>query len=427
MGRAIGIDLGTTNSVVAVKEDGQPTVIINQEGNRTTASVVGFTRSGEPLVGALARRQAVLRPGDTVCAPQRFIGRRYAEVESELRSLPSPVVSGPRESIRFAVAGGLYAPEQVSALVLRRLAEDAARYLGENVTGAVIAVPAYFDDAQRQATREAGALAGLSVLGLIDEPAAAALAYGLGRRSGETVLVFDLGGGTFDVSLLEAEGGGFEVRSTAGDRHLGGDDFDRRIVGWMADGFEREQGIDLRRDRQALARLFEAAEAAKIELSTRTFTSLRVPFVTADGAGPKHLEMELTRTKLDELTADLVEGCVWPFRKALAEARLSGRDIDEVVLAGGSTRIPAVQSLVRRITGRKRPHESQNPDEVVARGAAIQAALLSFPGNERSVTIPIRVAPLSSANDNELALPPNLGPPGSEPRPDVVDALYSRK
>ena len=392
MAKAIGIDLGTTNSVVAVMEGGQPTVIINSEGNRLTASVVGFAKNGERLVGQLAKRQAVLNPQNTIYSAKRFIGRRYPEVQSEIKNLPFTIVAGPSDAVRFDVAGKLYAPEEISAQVLRKLAEDAARYLGEKVTDAVITVPAYFNDAQRQATKDAGAIAGLNVLRIINEPTAAALAYGLDKKGNETILVFDLGGGTFDVSLLEVGDGVFEVKSTAGDTHLGGDDFDKRVVDWMAEEFQRDQGIDLRKDRQALQRLTEAAEKAKIELSSQVETSISLPFVTADASGPKHLEMKLTRAKFDQLTADLVERCVGPFKQALADAKLTERDIDEVVLVGGSTRIPAVQALVRKLTGGKEPNQSVNPDEVVAVGAAIQAAVLA--GEVKGVVL-LDVTPLS--------------------------------
>ena len=392
MAKAIGIDLGTTNSVVAVMEGGQPTVIINSEGNRVTASVVGFAKNGERLVGQLARRQAVLNPQNTIYSAKRFIGRRYPEVQSEIKNLPFTIVAGPSDAVRFDVAGKLYSPEEVSAQVLRKLAEDATRYLGEKVTDAVITVPAYFNDAQRQATKDAGAIAGLKVLRIINEPTAAALAYGLDKKGNETILVFDLGGGTFDVSLLEVGDGVFEVKSTAGDTHLGGDDFDKRVVDWMAEEFQRDQGIDLRKDRQALQRLTEAAEKAKIELSSQVETSLSLPFVTADASGPKHLEMKLTRAKFDQMTADLVERCVAPFKQALSDAKLSEKDIDEVVLVGGSTRTPAVQALVRKLTGGKQPNQSVNPDEVVAVGAAIQAAVLT--GEVKGVLL-LDVTPLA--------------------------------
>jgi molecular chaperone DnaK len=389
MARAIGIDLGTTNSVVAVMEGGQPIVIINREGNRMTSSVVGFTSHGDPLVGVVARHQAMLNPQNTVHSAKRFIGRRYPEIKSEIKNLPFSIVPGPNDAVRFDVGGELHAPEEVSAQVLRKLAEDAARYLGEKVTDAVITAPAYFDIAQRQATQHAGALAGLNVLRLIDEPAAAALAYGLDKRDRETILVFDLGGGTCNVSVLEVGDGVFEVKSTAFDAHLGGANFDERIADWIATEFERYQGVDLRQDRQALQRLTHAAEEAKIELSTQMEASISLPFVASDDAGPKHLEMKLTRPKFDELTADLVEGCLGPFQDALGAAQVTGYDIDEVVLVGGSTRTPAVQAFVRRLTGRKRPNQSVNPDEVVALGAAIAAAVL---GGEAKAA-PLDVAP----------------------------------
>ena len=392
MAKAVGIDLGTTNSVVAVMEGGQPTVIINAEGNRITASVVGFAKNGERLVGQLARRQAVMNPQNTVYSAKRFIGRRFAEVQSEIKNLPFNIVAGPADAVRFDVAGKLYSPEEVSAQILRKLTEDATRYLGEKVTDAVITVPAYFNDAQRQATKDAGVVAGLNVLRIINEPTAAALAYGLDKKGNETILVFDLGGGTFYVSLMEVGDGVFEVKSTAGDTHLGGDDFDKRIVDWMAEGFQKDHGIDLRKDRQALQRLTEAAEKAKIELSSQVESAISLPFVTADASGPKHLEMKLTRAKFDQLTADLVERCVAPFKQALSDSKLTERDIDEVVLVGGSTRIPAVQALVRKLTGGKEPNQSVNPDEVVAVGAAIQAAVLA--GEVKGVVL-LDVTPLS--------------------------------
>jgi len=392
MAKAVGIDLGTTNSVVAVMEGGNPTVIINNEGNRLTPSVVGFTKTGERLVGQLARRQAVLNPDSTIYSAKRFIGRRYEEVQDEIKNVPYKVVPGPNNAVRFDIIGKLYSPEEISAMVLRKLVDDAAKYLGEKVTDAVITVPAYFNDAQRTATRDAGKIAGLNVLRIINEPTAAALAYGLDKKTSETVLVFDLGGGTFDVSILEVGEGVFEVKSTAGDTHLGGDDFDKRVVDWLAEEFRREQGIDLRQDRQALQRLTEAAEKAKIELSSVVETTISLPFITADATGPKHLEMRLTRAKFEQLTADLVERCVGPVQQALADAKLTARDLDEVVLVGGSTRIPAVQALVRRLTGGKEPNQSVNPDEVVAVGAAIQAGVLS--GEVQDVVL-LDVTPLS--------------------------------
>jgi molecular chaperone DnaK len=392
MAKAVGIDLGTTNSVVAVMEGGNPTVIINSEGNRLTPSVVGFTKTGERLVGQLARRQAVLNPENTISSAKRFIGRRYDEVQNEIKNMPFKVVSGPEKAVRFDIQGKLYAPEEISAMVLRKLVDDAAKYLGEKVTDAVITVPAYFNDAQRTATRDAGKIAGLNVLRIINEPTAAALAYGLDKKTSETVLVFDLGGGTFDVSILEVGEGVFEVKSTAGDTHLGGDDFDKRVVDWLAEEFQRDQGIDLRRDRQALQRLTEAAEKAKIELSSVVETTISLPFITADATGPKHLETRLTRAKFEQLTADLVERCAGPVQQALADAKLTARDLDEVVLVGGSTRIPAVQALVRRMTGGKEPNQSVNPDEVVAIGAAIQAGVLT--GEVQDVVL-LDVTPLS--------------------------------
>jgi len=392
MAKSVGIDLGTTNSVVAVMEGGKPTVIINNEGSRLTPSVVGFTKSGERLVGQLAKRQAVLNPENTIYSAKRFIGRRYSEVQSEIHNVPYKVVAGPNDAVRFEIMGKQYAPEEISALVLRKLADDAAKYLGEKVNDAVITVPAYFNDAQRSATKDAGKIAGLNVLRIINEPTAAALAYGLDKKTNETIMVFDLGGGTFDVSILDVGDGVFEVRSTSGDTHLGGDDFDKKLVDWMAEQFLRDNGIDLRKDRQALQRLTEAAEKAKIELSSAVETTISLPFITADATGPKHLEMKLTRAKFDELTADLVERCVNPVKQALADAKVTERDIDEVILVGGATRIPAVQALVRRLTGGKEPNQSVNPDEVVAIGAAIQAGVLA--GEVKDVVL-LDVTPLS--------------------------------
>jgi len=392
MARAVGIDLGTTNSVIAAVEGGHPTVIPNAEGSRTTPSVVAFTEQGERLVGQLARRQAILNPKGTIYSAKRFIGRRFDEVSSELNAVTFDVVAGPDEAVRFKVRDRLYAPEEVSALVLRKLIEDASKFLGERVTEAVITVPAYFNDAQRQATKDAGRIAGLEVLRIINEPTAAALAYGLDKREHETVLVFDLGGGTFDVSLLDVGDGVVEVRSTAGDTHLGGDDFDRRIVDHLADEFQRSDGIDLRRDPQALQRLFEAAERAKVELSSVTQTTINLPFVTADANGPKHLNVTLTRATFEQLTADLVDRCLGPVERAMADAKVSANDIDEVILVGGSTRIPAVQQLVRRLTGGKDPNMTVNPDEVVALGAALQAAIIK--GEVKDVLL-LDVTPLS--------------------------------
>jgi molecular chaperone DnaK len=392
MPKAAGIDLGTTNSVIAAMVDGHPTVIPNAEGSRTTPSVVAFTPEGERLVGQLARRQAILNPKGTIYSAKRFIGRRYDEVASELNAVTYDVVAGPDGVVRFQLGGKQYAPEEISALVLRKLADDAGKYLGERVTEAVITVPAYFNDAQRHATRDAGRIAGLEVLRIINEPTAAALAYGLDKKGSETVLVFDLGGGTFDVSILDVGDGVVEVRATSGDGHLGGDDFDRRIVDHLADEFQRDAGIDLRQDPQALQRLFEAAEKAKVELSSVTQTTINLPFVTADASGPKHLNTTLMRSTFEQLIADQLERCEGPMRQAMSDAKVTADDIDEVILVGGSTRIPAVQSLVRRLTGGKDPNMTVNPDEVVAIGAAIQAGVLK--GEVEDVVL-LDVTPLS--------------------------------
>jgi len=367
-------------------------VIPNAEGSRTTPSVVAFTDTGERLVGQLARRQAILNPKGTISSAKRFIGRHYDEVASERETVSYDVVPGPDGAARFQVGGKQYAPEEISALVLRKLAADAAKFLGEKVTEAVITVPAYFNDAQRQATKDAGRIAGLEVLRIINEPTAAALAYGLDKKGNETVLVFDLGGGTFDVSILDIGDGVVEVRATSGDTHLGGDDFDRRIVDYLADDFQRDNGIDLRADPQALQRLFEAAEKAKVELSSVTQTPVSLPFITADATGPKHLNTTLTRAKFDQLTADLVERTAGPVQRAIADAKLTVADIDEVILVGGATRIPAVQNQVRRLTGGKDPNMTVNPDEVVALGAAVQAAVLK--GEVKDVVL-LDVTPLS--------------------------------
>jgi molecular chaperone DnaK len=392
MAKAVGIDLGTTNSVIAAVEGGHPTVIPSAEGSRLTPSVVAFTEDGERLVGQLARRQAILNPKGTISSAKRFIGRRFEEVQSEISAVSSDVVPGPDGAVRFEVRGKLYAPEEISAMILRKLADDAAKFLGEKVTEAVITVPAYFNDAQRQATRDAGQIAGLEVLRIINEPTAAALAYGLDKSAHETVLVFDLGGGTFDVSILDVGEGVVEVRATAGDTHLGGDDFDKRIVDWLADQFEKEQGIDLRKDPQALQRLFEAAEKAKVELSSVTQTQINLPFLTADANGPKHLTTALMRSTLEQLTEDLIQRCLEPVKQAMADAKVTDADIDEVILVGGATRMPAVQALVRRLTGGKDPNMTVNPDEVVAIGAAVQAAIIK--GEVKDVLL-LDVTPLS--------------------------------
>src|SRR5690349_6158832 len=392
MATAVGIDLGTTNSVIAAWQGGEPIVIPNAEGARTTPSVVAFTESGERLVGQLARRQSIMNPKGTIYSAKRFIGRRFDEISEEAKAVSFDVVAGPDDLVRFDVKGKLYSPEEISALVLRKLVEDAGKFLGERVKEAVITVPAYFNDAQRNATKDAGRIAGLEVLRIINEPTAAALAYGLDKKGHETVLVFDLGGGTFDVSLLDVGDGVVEVRATAGDSHLGGDDFDRRLVDYLADEFKRENNIDLRSDPQALQRLFEAAEKAKVELSSVAQTQVNLPFITADASGPKHLTMTVNRSKFDDLTHDLVERTMGPVKQAMEDAKVTADDIDEVILVGGSTRIPAVQALVRRLTGGRDPNMTVNPDEVVAIGAAVQAAIIK--GDVKDVLL-LDVTPLS--------------------------------
>ncbi len=393
MAKVVGIDLGTTNSVVAVVIGGEPQVIPNAEGSRLTPSVVGFTKTGERLVGQMAKRQAVLNPENTVYSIKRFMGRRYSEVETERKMVPYKVEEGPNGMavVRLPAAGKTFTPEEISAMILQKLKTDAEAYLGDKVTEAVITVPAYFNDAQRAATKNAGEIAGLKVLRIINEPTASALAYGLDKKGGETVLVFDLGGGTFDVSILEIGEGVFEVKATNGDTHLGGDDWDERIVNWLADEFRKQNGIDLRQDRQALQRLREASERAKVELSTVTQTTINLPFITADATGPKHLDYVLTRAKFEEMTANLVERCISPFKQALADAKLTEKDLNEVILVGGATRMPMIQELVRRLTG-KEPNKEVHPDEVVAVGAAIQAGVLS--GEVREVVL-LDVTPLS--------------------------------
>ncbi|MEU2720197.1 molecular chaperone DnaK [Streptomyces smyrnaeus] len=392
MARAVGIDLGTTNSVIAFWEGGEATVVPNAEGTRTTPSVVAYTDTGERLVGQLARRQAILNPKGTIYSAKRFIGRNYDEVGDEAKAVAYDVVEGEGGVARFEVRGKQYAPEEISAQVLRKLADDAGKAFGEKVTEAVITVPAYFNDSQRTATKDAGRIAGLEVLRIINEPTAAALAYGLDRKEHESVLVFDLGGGTFDISILDVGDGVVEVRSTAGDGHLGGDDFDRRLVDHLADSFQQENGIDLRNDPQALQRLFESAEKAKTELSSVTQTQVSLPFITADANGPKHLTETVMRSTFEQITADLVERCLDPVKQAMADAKITDSDIDEVILVGGSTRIPAVQALVRRLTGGKEPNMSVNPDEVVAVGAGIQAGVLK--GEVKDVLL-LDVTPLS--------------------------------
>ncbi len=391
MGKVVGIDLGTTNSVVAVMEGGKPTVIANAEGFRTTPSVVAYAKNGDRLVGQIAKRQAVMNPENTLYSVKRFIGRQYDEVNNESSEVPYKIakVGG---NVKIETSDGKqYAPEEISAQVLRKLVDDASKYLGEKVTQAVITVPAYFNDSQRQATKDAGKVAGVEVLRIINEPTAAALAYGLDKKSNETILVFDLGGGTFDVSILEVGDGVFEVLATSGDTHLGGDDFDKKLVDYLAQDFQNKEGIDLRKDKQALQRLTEAAEKAKIELSSVSQAEVNLPFITATQDGPKHLETTLTRAKFEELCSDLIDRCGVPVQNALKDAKLSKSEIDEVVLVGGSTRIPAVQSLVEKILG-KAPNQTVNPDEVVAIGAAIQGGVLA--GEVKDILL-LDVTPLS--------------------------------
>jgi molecular chaperone DnaK len=434
MSKIIGIDLGTTNSVVAVMEGGEPTVITTAEGGRLAPSVIAFSKSNERLVGQTARRQAVVNPDNTVFSVKRLMGRRFddAEVTKAREVLPYKIVKGPSGDARVHIpqAGKEFTPQEISAMILRKLADDAEAYLGEKVTKAVITVPAYFNDSQRQATKDAGRIAGLEVLRIINEPTAASLAYGLDKKDAETILVFDLGGGTFDVSVLEVGDGVVEVKSTSGDTFLGGDDWDQRIVDWLASEFKQDQGIDLRQDRQALQRLKEAGEKAKIELSTVLETEINLPFITADASGPKHLQIKLSRAKLEQLTEDLVQRCKAPFEQALKDAKTTASDIDEVVLVGGSTRMPMIQDLVRELSGGKEPHKGVNPDEVVAIGAAIQAGVLAgdvkdvllldvtpltlgvetlggvmTPLIERNTTIPVRKSEFfSTAEDGQTAV-----------------------
>ncbi|MBH8566892.1 molecular chaperone DnaK [Nostoc sp. CENA67] len=393
MAKIVGIDLGTTNSCIAVMEGGQPIVIPNTEGGRTTPSVVAYTKKGEKLVGQIAKRQAVMNPENTFYSVKRFIGRRYDEVTQEAKQVTYKVVRDSNGNVKLycPALNKEFSPEEISAEVVRKLIDDASTYLGEPVRQAVITTPAYFNDSQRQATKDAGRIAGIEVLRIINEPTAAALAYGLDKKTNETILVFDLGGGTFDVSILEVGDGVFEVKATSGDTHLGGDDFDKRIVDWLATEFQRNEGIDLRKDKQALQRLTEAAEKAKIELSSATQTNINLPFITATPEGPKHLDMTLTRVQFEQMCADLFDRCRIPVEQALRDAKLSPADIDEVILVGGATRMPAVQQLVRQIIG-KDPHQGVNPDEVVAVGAAIQAGVL---GGEVKDVLLLDVTPLS--------------------------------
>ncbi|HOM82310.1 MAG: molecular chaperone DnaK [Armatimonadetes bacterium] len=391
MARIVGIDLGTTNSVISVMEGGEPTVIPNAEGGRITPSVVAFTKTGERIVGQPAKRQAVINSENTIFSVKRFMGRRYAEVAEERKMVPYKVVEGKNGMAMIEIQGKQYTPEEISAMTLQKLKADAEAFLGEKITDAVITVPAYFNDAQRTATKTAGEIAGFNVRRIINEPTAASLAYGLEKKKNETILVFDLGGGTFDVSVLDVGDGVFEVKSTAGDTHLGGDDWDERLVHYLADEFQKMEGVDLRKDRQALQRLREAAEKAKVELSSVTQTNINLPYITATQEGAKHLDLTITRAKFEDLTRDLVHRLEGPFQQALQDAGLSASQIDEVVLVGGSTRMPMVQEMVRRITGRE-PHKGVNPDEVVAVGAAIQGGVLA--GEVKDVLL-LDVTPLS--------------------------------
>lgn len=391
--KVVGIDLGTTNSAVAAMEGGQPTIVTNAEGQRTTPSVVAYTKSGDRLVGQIAKRQAVVNPENTFFSVKRFIGRKMNEVDEESKQVSYKVVKDEIGNVKLEcpATGNLFAPEEISAQVLRKLVDDASKFLNDKVTKAVVTVPAYFNDSQRTATKDAGRIAGLDVLRIINEPTAASLAYGFEKKNNETILVFDLGGGTFDVSVLEVGDGVFEVLSTSGDTHLGGDDFDKRIVDWLADNFRKDEGIDLLKDKQALQRLTESAEKAKIELSSLTQTNISLPFVTATADGPKHIDTTLSRAKFEDLCSDLLDRLKTPVQTALDDARLSIKEIDEVILVGGSTRIPAVQDLVRKMTG-KAPNVTVNPDEVVALGAAVQAGVLA--GDVSDIVL-LDVTPLS--------------------------------
>src|SRR5829696_997976 len=391
MSKIIGIDLGTTNSVVAVMEGGEAAVIVNQEGGRTTPSVVGFAKDGERLVGQVAKRQAVTNPENTIFSIKRFMGRRFTEVNEEMKMVPYQVASASNGDVRVKALDKEYAPPEISAMILQKLKQAAEEYLGQSVTRAVITVPAYFNDAQRQATKEAGKIAGLEVMRIVNEPTAAALAYGLDKKKDETIAVYDFGGGTFDISILEVGEGVVEVKATNGDTHLGGDNLDQRVIEWIISELKRDAGIDLGKDRMALQRLKEAAEKAKMELSTVMETDISLPFITADQSGPKHLALKLTRAKFEQLVEDLLNRTVGPTKQALADAGVSSGDIDEVVLVGGSTRIPRVQAIVKELFG-KEPHRGVNPDEVVAIGAAIQAGVLA--GEVKDLLL-LDVTPLS--------------------------------
>src|SRR3989449_1299787 len=383
MAKVIGIDLGTTNSVVAVMEAGEPTVLENSEGSRLTPSVVAITKSGERLVGQVAKRQSVTSPENTVSSIKRLMGRKYddPEVQRTIKTVPYKITRAPNGDVRVVLGGREYSPPEISAMILQKMKVDAEAKLGERITQAVITVPAYFNDAQRQATKDAGTIAGLEVLRIINEPTAASLAYGMDKKKDETIAVYDLGGGTFDISILQLGEGVFEVKATNGDTHLGGDDFDQRVMDWIAGEFKKEHGIDLLRDRMALQRLKEAAEKAKCELSTTLQTEINLPFITADASGPKHLVLTLTRAKLEALVADLIERTLGPCRQAMQDGGVTPKDIDEVILVGGQTRMPKVQEVVKQLFG-KEPHKGVNPDEVVAVGAAVQAAGLTSEGKD---------------------------------------------
>src|SRR5271167_2558017 len=391
MSKIIGIDLGTTNSVVAVMEGGEPAVITNPEGGRTTPSVVAFTKSGERLVGQTAKRQAITNPENTVYSIKRFMGRRFSEVQSEIKTVPYKVVEGKNGEARVVAQGKEYSPAEISAIILQKMKDAAEQYLGEKVAQAVITVPAYFNDSQRQATKDAGKIAGLDVLRIVNEPTAAALAYGLDKKKDETIAVYDFGGGTFDISILEVGEGVVEVKSTNGDTHLGGDDIDKRLMDWIVDEFRKDQGIDLSKDRMALQRLKEAAEKAKCELSTVMETEINLPFITADASGPKHLLMKLTRARYEQMCEDIFQRSVGPVKQALQDAGVSPDKIDEVVLVGGSTRIPRIQTIVKELFN-KEPNKTVNPDEVVAVGAAVQGGVL---GGEVKDVLLLDVTPLS--------------------------------
>ncbi|HZC03501.1 MAG TPA: molecular chaperone DnaK, partial [Gammaproteobacteria bacterium] len=389
--KIIGIDLGTTNSVVAIMEGGEPKVIINEEGSRLTPSVVAFTKEGEVLVGQVAKRQAIINPENTIYSIKRFMGRRWDEVQDELQRIPYKVVRGPSDTVRVVVRDKEYTPQQISAFILQKLKKAAENYLGEAVSEAVITVPAYFNDSQRQATKEAGEIAGLNVRRIINEPTASALAYGLDKKKDEVVAVYDFGGGTFDISILEVGDNVVEVKATAGDTHLGGDDLDQRIIDWLVAEFRKDQGIDLSKDKMAMQRLKEAAEKAKIELSSTLETEINLPFITADASGPKHLSMKLTRARFEQMVAELIEKTEGPSRQALKDSGLPPEKIDEAVLVGGSTRVPKVHELVKQLF-RREPHKGVNPDEVVALGAAVQAGVLA--GDVKDILL-LDVTPLS--------------------------------